>query len=50
MLCVCVHAFLLRVTLCVVYLLIFVLGGRSVVDCVLVCAHAYRFIPEHVLK
>ena len=22
----------------------------SVVDCVLVCAHAYRFIQEHVLK
>ena len=48
MLCVCVHAFLLRFTLCVVYLLIFDLGGRSVVDCVLVCAHAHRFIPEHV--
>ena len=50
MLCVCVHAFLLRFTLCVVYLLTFDLGGRSVVDCVLVCAHAHRFIPEHVLK
>ena len=26
------------------------LSCNIVVDCVLVCAHAHRFIPEHVLK
>ena len=37
--------FLLRFTFCVVWLLSFVLGGRSVVDDLCVCAQTQ--IPEH---
>ena len=40
--------FLLRFTFCVVWLLSFVLGGRSVVDDLCVCAQTQ--IPEHGSK
>ena len=45
-----IHAFLFRFTLCVVCLLIFVPGGRGVVDRMLVCVHAHGFIPENILE